>query len=573
MQYRVYKRQDLTYVDSGYVSPNNISIDDDYLINNNSVINILKPTKAVIGDFIAIIKDSGAYHKGVITEVDNADLTISYKSAKEIFNDNIINPYLSNFIDNEDFVGKIESIEDELSKIIKLNFVKPPLEVVEGYYNGRHFYSDSEYKNKISCINNIAYVDKSTGKGYFWNSATSKNLFYVMDNNIKPTIPIVDLDENKQQFTITTALNDAGGSGSFLYLLKNITLGANKTYTLSWKWNGSYKGNIKLLIKSSSINKNVIEVELTKKKYTFTTDSVIQINSITFEINNCEIVNKIAIGQIQLEEGENETSYLPYDAEMFEFTADYPYDAYRMLPIKNIFANSKTSTLWTTSDSSINLKDLLVDLFNNLNLIVDFDINFSEDENSLTIKIGTVTSGNILIKDNIKSGSFIYENSTVPDKTCCIVIDSDTKEILAKYYLTVNNTLTTNALDETRALPSKTIIAEYSSSTSTSVDSDTNTSSDNDDPYLSTAEQQLLGSSYYELVQFEVDKESKMINFSALVLGTKVRIVNEQGTINTIYTGRKEKGSERYVTLMFGKSRKNYTDKIQLALRRKTIMS
>ena len=564
MQYRVYKRQDLSYVDSGYVSPNNINIDDDYLINNNSVINILKPTKAVIGDIIAIIKDSGAYHKGIITEVDNADLTISYKSAKELFNDNIINPYLSKFIDNKDFVGKIDNIEKELSKIIKLNFVKPPLEVVEGYYNGKHFYSDSWYKNKITCTNNIAYVDKNTGKGYLWDSNVSKNIFVLRsilqgDNYIKLSDQEIIINSKSESFKTDILI-------SLLYK----TLSANKQYTLSWKWNGSYKGNINLTLISTT--KDLCKVELTSNKITFTTSSIQKLSTLKISIDTIEL-NGIKIGNIQLEEGENATSYLPYDSEMFEFTANYPYDTYRMLPIKKIFANSTTSTLWKISDNSINLKDLLIDLFNNLNLIVDFNIDFSGNEYGLTIKIGTVTSGNILIKNNIKVGSFIYENATVPDKTCCVVIDSGTKEPLAKYYLKTDNTLTTNALDEKRALPSKTVIAEYSTSNSVSIDSDINSSSGNDDPYYDSAAQELLGSSYYELVQFEVDKESKMINFPALVLGTKVRIINEQGTINTIYTGRKEKGSERYVTLMFGKSRKNYTDKIQLALRRKTIMS
>ncbi len=104
MQYRVYDRQKLKYIDGGYVV--NYTIDDDYIVNNNSTISIAKPTTAEVGDVVCLIKTRGAYHKGIITEVDNSALKISYKADKELFNDNVLNPMRTEFAEGEKVAGK-----------------------------------------------------------------------------------------------------------------------------------------------------------------------------------------------------------------------------------------------------------------------------------------------------------------------------------------------------------------------------------------------------------------------------------------------------------------------------------
>lgn len=95
MQWRVYDRRTLAYIDGGYASE--YTVDDDYIVSNNSSITLVRATSACVGDIVALIKTAGAYHHGVITAVDNAALTISYKSDKELFADNIPNPYFCDF--------------------------------------------------------------------------------------------------------------------------------------------------------------------------------------------------------------------------------------------------------------------------------------------------------------------------------------------------------------------------------------------------------------------------------------------------------------------------------------------
>jgi len=378
MQFRVYSRKNLGYVDSGFVSDNNVSIDDDYLIDNNSTISFSKDTTATIGDFIVLIKDKGAFEKGVIVSVDNAEHKILFKKFIEAFNNNIINPYVNSFSDD------ITSLRT----------------------------------NSLSAL-----VAKLITQGFVNNQDTEMNL------------PI----------------------GGF-----------------------------------------------------------------------------------------------------------------------NIYEQESTSALYSYSDNSINVKEVLLDYFNKNNLVVDFNISFrpvldstrrqiiSASKLMVEIYIPASTT-KIFIKDNILSGTIVYSDSTIPDATTCVVIDDTTKEILKTYYLKSDNTVTDDPSDEDRILPSKATIVSY---TSDSV-SDTSGSTVSDEEAIQTlAEENLLGQLNNTLVQYQIPNNTKAINLSNLKLGDKVEFITSLGSIYTIYTGRKISGNNDYITLMFGKARKNYTDKIQLALRK-----
>lgn len=378
MQYRVYSRRNLGYVDSGFVSNDNVSIDNDYLVDNNSIISFSKDTDASIGDFIALIKDSGAFEKGVIVSVDNSEHKIAFKKFIEAFNNNIVNPYVSVFSDTITAL-RTESLSLLISKIITTGFIN--------------------------------------------NKDTEMNL------------PI----------------------GGF-----------------------------------------------------------------------------------------------------------------------NIIEEGDTQALYKYTDNSINVKEMLLEYFNSANLIVDFDITFKAfmdsernviiNTSKLLVKIYIPTSTTkVFIKDNIIAGTMVYTENSVPDTTSCVIIDDTSKKILAIYYLKSDNTVTTDPSDSDRILPSKAVIASY---TADSVVDTSDSSIDRETALLALAEENLLGQLNNTLVQYEIPNNTKAINLSHLSLGDKVEFITELGNIYTIYTGRKISGNSNYITLMFGKARKNYTDKIQLALRK-----
>lgn len=112
MQYRVYKFEELAqpyywelpgsgpnayvnkdtlvYATGGAVAAH--SIDNDYMVANNSTVELAGETDAVAGQIITLIDDAGEYDTGVITSVDNENRKILYKSLLSLFDGDILNP-------------------------------------------------------------------------------------------------------------------------------------------------------------------------------------------------------------------------------------------------------------------------------------------------------------------------------------------------------------------------------------------------------------------------------------------------------------------------------------------------
>lgn len=137
MQYRAFKLQELsvpykwTFKTAGgsikeFVNSDTLAyaaggacatwkIDNDYLLSNNSTINITAETRAVPGQLIVMIDDAGQKNLGVITGVDNKNLQIIYKNMLDIFDCTTLNPMraaMSN--DGEEFEVKYlyDGVED-----------------------------------------------------------------------------------------------------------------------------------------------------------------------------------------------------------------------------------------------------------------------------------------------------------------------------------------------------------------------------------------------------------------------------------------------------------------------------
>ncbi len=142
MQYRTYKFQSITpynwtytKTDGSYASFTNsdtlvfasggavssYSIDNDYMVNNNSTINIALPSNAVADQIIVLINDNGAYDIGVVTSVDNEKLTIQYKGLMNLMDTDILNP------------GRVDSIDDDVITY-KYNAVSGTGYIIASYF-------------------------------------------------------------------------------------------------------------------------------------------------------------------------------------------------------------------------------------------------------------------------------------------------------------------------------------------------------------------------------------------------------------------------------------------------------
>ena len=90
-RYKIYDRLTLELRDSGVVR--DYTVDLDYIANNNSTMRLVKESNGFKGDILAISEGVNLIVLGVITAIDNTELSISFKHMKEIFNDNILNVF------------------------------------------------------------------------------------------------------------------------------------------------------------------------------------------------------------------------------------------------------------------------------------------------------------------------------------------------------------------------------------------------------------------------------------------------------------------------------------------------
>ena len=111
-----------------------------------------------------------------------------------------------------------------------------------------------------------------------------------------------------------------------------------------------------------------------------------------------------------------------------------------------------------------------------------------------------------------------------------------------------------------RVLPVKTVIATYSESSSSSTDETTT---------KDVAKDKLIPSQFNQAIEIRINSDSKMFDFVNAKFGDQYQIINEMGSIDSVYTGKKISNKEKYTTLYFGKGRQNYTDKQQIKLRKR----
>lgn len=242
--------------------------------------------------------------------------------------------------------------------------------------------------------------------------------------------------------------------------------------------------------------------------------------------------------------------------------------------------NGKPKMLWTWSDTSINFVDWLVELFEKYNVVLNWSIDFDtasekpvdERNPQYIVYLSAMKGGNPnIIKDNVAMQTITYTGEELPQATVCYIVDSETNELVLDesgkegiYYLCQekgNYYVTLNTNDTNRMLPVKSTIVEYKEQESTDTDTEPVTVKD-------TAEDVLLPSQYNQAVEVVIKNDSKMFDWDLARFGGEYIIVNKNGTINSNYTGRKETSENNYVTLYFGLGRKNYTDLIQMRMRK-----
>ena len=295
-----------------------------------------------------------------------------------------------------------------------------------------------------------------------------------------------------------------------------------------------------------------------------------------------ELFNGATLNALRHEGDDDDSVHYLYDAVdqtaiiLAKQYASTNTDRYRRLPLRIRTSgggkNGSTYTvpaIWSYDENTINIREWLQDLFLDHNIVVQCKLVFEVERAFIEIYIAHNTTGGRLIKNNVHGMTITRSDEKGASATVCQVLDKDTKALLATYYLTAHNTVTTNANHSDRLPSYKLVVAELDQ--------------DNDDGATAetVAKDNLLYKDYNHYISIEIDRNSAMYP-KDLQIGDAVTIVPttqemsaadaisgdySDDTIATIYTGRKESSKNNHVTLIFGKIRVNYTDIIQLRMR------
>ena len=619
MQFRIYDRQTLAYKDGGYVA--SYTIDDDYIVNNNSTITVVKALsdKVVEGDTIVLIQTSGAYHKGTITTFDNSDFKITYKSDKELFNNNILNPL------RKDFIGEVED-GDRIYKPFGIQYIadiismyfgsaddvyrRLPLKVyTDGDVLGIH-YSLTLEKNEEDKTSGLI-ITKFDEKKYIDKVGDIKDneFTYVLDrwklNNAEVNLTEYGIEIGNTPFdgdTITfkeepnmvwTWEDNQIGFVDWLvdiFEKYNVVLSWDIDFDIAGKMTTKLKLDEETGVYKIELdrNKNII-LESERKPYYIVRLSALSNNPKIIKDNVNEVMQMITYTEKQLPEAtvcsiiDKETKEIvrlcaggnllnPQLSQTNKFLSIGDYNSIQEIDdnYSNIsgYIKVEEDTTYTFSCKGYDGKT---------RYIVPYDKDKQGGIGQLPYNFGDIYErgriGVVVPKDSgIKYIRVCYNkdiSTEVQFEKGSIALNDikympyDQPAIYylydknGNYYVSLNQD-EREIVGETsiplRVLPVKNKIVEFdTSSDKTTVEQ--------------TAKDTLIPNKFNQAIEIQLSSDSKMFDFNSK-FGDYYKIINKNGTIDSVYTGRKETSNDKWVKLYFGLGRQNYTDLIQMRLRK-----
>ena len=628
MQFRIYDRQTLGYKDGGYVA--SYKIDDDYIVNNNSSIKIAKELndKVVVGDTIVLIQTSGAYHKGTITNFDNADFSINYKSDKELFNDNMLNPFIERFISDDEEVkiaGKfgitdVANIIDtyfgesnDWAKILPLkiitegdvldddgnvkmlwNWNNNSINVVDWLVNLFERYNlslswtvDFNIANTITCEidSNGKLKTIYNGKNYTLN-VTAEDYYGAIEVNIEKEI--------FRRHNLPKQVKFLGYENESFQYQFDLYGYINNTYTLLQRdvslisygitlgsfdaENDSYIDIIQDGDKSLLITNNRNPYYIVTLSAVINSGKIIKDNvanqTITYtekelpEATVCILIDKDSKQIVQMSSGVNlinpanvkEHKILSYN-DVYHYVQEEDSAGTNVTGFIEVDVTKPYTYSWIGTDG-------------NIRRIMCYDkdktpfwsftyYGENPDEHLRYIKHINFTNEEFPTVQDIADTKYIrinyYVNSTevqLEQNTEFTAYDPYDKA--AVYYLlnvAGRNLITLDVNSLYRVFPVKTKIVEFD-----------NEGEDTTEEQV--AYENLVPSKFNQAIEIRISKDSKTFDFENVLYGDQFKIINEQGVIESNYTGRKEESNSKWVTLYFGLGRQNYTDLVQMRMRK-----
>ena len=539
MQYRVYNRQTLEYVDGGYVRKFNI--DDDYIVNNNSTVSVVRHKddtlkNVVVGDIITLIQDSGAYHKGVITAVDDTAYSISYKSDKELFNDNIPNPYSGAFTNDNQL-----KIAGKFGVGVVISLLK-------------HYFSNAD-KGSLD-----------------YDELKNLPITFVADGDV--------LDDEGNPKMLWTWSNDSINIVDWLTeLFEKYNLSLNWDIDFDISNNNLKSRNEKYIVTLSSITKSggIVKDNVAMQTITYTVKElpdatvcrVIDSNSkeLCYISSGVNLLNPATVTENEYiarsgtnwVSGKSDSEHYPNTNISgyisFDYKSKYTYsqnigDTVTRYIIAYDKKKEKLGYFYYTATTSGGASVPFG--------ITDFKFVVAEDDKRTDKELAAAVK---YIRINYYNKATEVQLEKGDTKTA---FDSFTKPAIFYLYekdgvysiSTKNDPVLSDGRE--RILPVKTVIATYNESS----ESTDETSPEN------AAQDKLIPSQFNQAIDIRISADSKMFDFANAKFGDQYQIINERGSVNSVFTGRKFSNKDKWITLYFGLGRQNYTDLVQMRLRK-----
>lgn len=227
-------------------------------------------------------------------------------------------------------------------------------------------------------------------------------------------------------------------------------------------------------------------------------------------------------------------------------------DTQKKLPLEIRTLGSEYKCVYNEDEDTINLADFINWLFDTYNIYLDFSINFASNKIICTI-IKNSTEGYV-IKDNIKLSKPEFDSNDMPTYNKVIFYDEELGKIQGTFYLLQDNTVTENANDNRRVLPTQT---KYLTWDETKAVKEGYTMEEQ-------AESELCGNIYNHCILYKLAKKQTMIKCKNFNYGDRVTIVYEDREYKSIFTGLKYTMNAPYYTCVFGKTRIDFTDRMKI---------
>jgi hypothetical protein len=217
-------------------------------------------------------------------------------------------------------------------------------------------------------------------------------------------------------------------------------------------------------------------------------------------------------------------------------------------PLRVETVGDAPDAVWTDDGDTIDVVAFINKMFDSHNIVLDIRLDFESMEAVAEIRKNVVKG--FLIRDDIKAAVADFSKEELPEYNALKLFDKDTGALIGNpYYLKKDGTITQSAAAPLRLLPQHTKYVEFYP--------------ENGATPLQIAQNELQGNIYNHHIQYRLPGSNRLIDVTAFNYGDGVQIVKDGKTFDSIFTGYKFSSKSDMYTLIFGKMRVDFTDRLK----------